>query len=138
MADLAQIFTQYAGMRCLGVSMTLIAIDEEDGPQLYKVDPAGYFIGYFATSSGQKQTEAQNFLEKKLKSKPDEKVLYPSEEMSLDEIVQLGIQTLGSVLSSELKSSEIEVGIVGPKSEEFKVLTESEIDNYLTSIAEKD
>lgn len=24
----------------------LIAIDEERGPQLFKVDPAGYFVGY--------------------------------------------------------------------------------------------
>ena len=24
----------------------LIAIDEEKGPQLFKVDPAGYFVGY--------------------------------------------------------------------------------------------
>ena len=24
----------------------LAGIDEEQGPQLYKVDPAGYFVGY--------------------------------------------------------------------------------------------
>jgi 20S proteasome subunit alpha 1 len=73
-----------------------------------------------------------------LKAKPEEKIVNPSEEMSLNEIVQLAIQTLGSVLSSELKSSEIEVGIVSSKSPDFKVLSEDEIDAYLTSISEKD
>ena len=33
-------------MRPLGVIPILIAIDEEKGPQLFKVDPAGYFVGY--------------------------------------------------------------------------------------------
>ena len=33
-------------MRPLGVVSMLIAIDEEKGPQLFKVDPAGYYIGY--------------------------------------------------------------------------------------------
>lgn len=33
-------------MRPLGVIPILIAIDEERGPQLFKVDPAGYFVGY--------------------------------------------------------------------------------------------
>ena len=33
-------------MRALGVIPILIAIDEEKGPQLFKVDPAGYFVGY--------------------------------------------------------------------------------------------
>lgn len=37
---------QHAGMRPLGVIPILIAIDEERGPQLFKVDPAGYFVGY--------------------------------------------------------------------------------------------
>ena len=37
---------QHAYMRPLGVVSMLIGIDEERGPQLYKVDPAGYYVGY--------------------------------------------------------------------------------------------
>ena len=33
-------------MRPLAVVPILAGIDEEQGPQLYKVDPAGYFVGY--------------------------------------------------------------------------------------------
>ena len=33
-------------MRPLGVVSMLCAIDEERGPQLLKVDPAGYYVGY--------------------------------------------------------------------------------------------
>jgi hypothetical protein len=42
--------------------MTLIGHDSELGPQVYKVDPAGYYVGFKATASGQKQTEAMNFV----------------------------------------------------------------------------
>lgn len=38
--------TQHAYMRPLGVVSMLIAVDEERGPQLFKVDPAGFYIGY--------------------------------------------------------------------------------------------
>lgn len=37
---------QHASTRPLGVIPMLIAIDDERGPQLFKVDPAGYFVGY--------------------------------------------------------------------------------------------
>jgi 20S proteasome subunit alpha 1 len=47
--------------------MILIGIDPELGPQCFKLDPAGYFVGFHATAAGQKQQEAMNHLEKKWK-----------------------------------------------------------------------
>lgn len=126
-------------MRPLGVANTLISVDSEYGPQLYKCDPAGYYIGYKATASGPKQQEALNHLEKKLKNKD-------CAEGSWEDVVELGISTLSTVLSVDFKKGELEVGIVGgPPSDGkegadpgFRALTEDEIDERLQAIAEKD
>lgn len=130
LADKAQVYTQHAYMRPLGVVSMLIAIDEERGPQLFKVDPAGYFIGYKATSVGTKETEATNFLEKKFKGNP---------QLTYDEAVQAAIGALQSVMSEEFKPSEIEVGVVRADGERaFRVLSNDEVEHYLTLISERD
>ena len=67
MADLNQIGTQNAGMRLLGVSMIFAAYDDEKGPVLYKVDPAGSSIGYKGTAAGVKAQELSSAMEKKFK-----------------------------------------------------------------------
>jgi 20S proteasome subunit alpha 1 len=126
-------------MRPLGVATTLISVDSEYGPQLYKCDPAGYYTGYKATASGPKTQEALNFLERKLKNKD-------CAEGSWEEVVELGITTLSTVLSVDFKKGELEIGIVGgPKAGDtegvemgFRTLTEDEIDERLQAIADKD
>ncbi len=62
--------------------MMLIGIDEENGPQLYKTDPAGYFCGYKAAGAGVKQNEVNSYLEKKLKKKPN---------WNYNELVEVGL-----------------------------------------------
>jgi 20S proteasome subunit alpha 1 len=127
-------------MRPLGVANTLISVDSELGPQLYKCDPAGYYVGYKATAPGPKMQEALNFLERKLKDKE-------YAEGSWQDVVELGITALSTVLSVDFKKGEIEIGIVGgPKpggedgttTTDFRALTEEEIDERLQAIADKD
>eukprot|EP00004_Rigifila_ramosa_P003181 TRINITY_DN1333_c0_g1_i8.p1 TRINITY_DN1333_c0_g1~~TRINITY_DN1333_c0_g1_i8.p1 ORF type:complete len:174 (+),score=58.05 TRINITY_DN1333_c0_g1_i8:199-720(+) len=119
-ADIAQVSTQHAWMRPLGVcisaqffpafffvefslfsaAMIMGGIDEELGPQLYKCDPAGYYVGYFAAAAGQKDIEASNFLGTKLKSKP-------SAELSENETIQLAINALQTVLAVDFKPTDL-------------------------------
>ncbi|ODQ65960.1 N-terminal nucleophile aminohydrolase [Nadsonia fulvescens var. elongata DSM 6958] len=130
MANINQVYTQRAYMRPLGVCMTLISVDDEFGPQLYKCDPAGYYVGYKATSTGPKQQEAMNWLEKKLKKKDHAKGDWK-------EVVELAITALSSALSVDFRKGDIEIG-VALKDQGFKKLSVEEIDERLVAIAEQD
>ncbi|KAK1309029.1 Proteasome subunit alpha type-6 [Acorus calamus] len=128
-ADKSQIYTQHAYMRPLGVVAMVLGIDEENGPQLFKCDPAGHFFGHKATSAGLKEQEAINFLEKKMKNDP---------AFSYEETVQTAISALQSVLQEDFKATEIEVGVVKKENLIFRVLTTEEVDEHLTAISERD
>jgi 20S proteasome subunit alpha 1 len=52
--------------------MIIIGFDPEVGPQVFKVDPAGYYSGYRATATGTKQQESINHLEKEWKKREKE------------------------------------------------------------------
>lgn len=99
--------------------MMLVAYDEESGPCVYKTDPSGYYCSYKAVSAGAKATDANAYLEKKLKKRS---------ELSADEVVQLAISCLSQVLSVDFKSSEIEVGLVTKDDPQFRC------DKYWTGI----
>jgi len=138
-ANISQVYTQRASLRPYGVATTLISLDSEYGPQLYKCDPAGYYTGYKATASGPKQQEAFNHLEKKLKNKD-------CADGTWEDVVELGITTLSTVLSVDFKKGELEIAVVGgPRTDGeegtdpgFRILTEEQIDERLQAIAEKD
>lgn len=92
LADVAQLYTQKAFMRPYAVETMFVGIDEERGPQLYKIDPAGHYYGYKACASGVKEQDALNYLEKYLKSNPN-----MSQSMSEKETIQLAISALQNV-----------------------------------------
>jgi hypothetical protein len=75
-------------------AMILIGIDPEFGPQVFKLDPAGYFVGFHATAAGQKQQEAMNHLEKKWKkldsAKGGEDAAAAGKRLTRAEVIEVG------------------------------------------------
>jgi 20S proteasome subunit alpha 1 len=78
--------------------MILIGLDPEFGPQCFKLDPAGYFIGFHATAAGQKQQEAMNHLEKKWKKldngKGGEDATKAGQSLDRDDVIEVCFWTL--------------------------------------------
>lgn len=107
--------------------MILIGHDDILGPCVYKADPAGYFCGFRAISIGVKQVEANSYLEKKYKN-----------DLSEEKAIQLAIMCLSNVLAVDFKPNGIEIAIVTKDRTAFTVLSEKEIEDHLTKIAEKD
>eukprot|EP01015_Nassula_variabilis_P000476 TRINITY_DN1024_c0_g2_i1.p2 TRINITY_DN1024_c0_g2~~TRINITY_DN1024_c0_g2_i1.p2 ORF type:complete len:250 (-),score=54.12 TRINITY_DN1024_c0_g2_i1:126-875(-) len=132
-AELAQVFTQHAHIRPFGVETIFAGIDDERGPQIYKIDPSGFHCGYRGTTSGLKDQEANNYLEKAIKKKIEN-----NSKQSDDETIQLAISTLQTVLGSDLKATDLEVGFVSTTENKFRKLTEQEIESHLNILATRD
>jgi 20S proteasome subunit alpha 1 len=107
--------------------MLLIGVDDEKGAQVFKVDPAGHYLPYKAVATGKAEPEAMNFLEKRVEDLPN-----------LDEncTIELAIMAMQYVLSTDFKSSEIEVGVISTGGK-FRVLKEEEVEERLNAISEK-
>jgi len=131
-ANMGQVWTQQAYMRPYGVSPIFMSMDDEKGPSLFQVDPAGMYVGYKACAVGTKEQEANNALEKIHKKFKD-----PG-QLPETETIQQAIGCLQTVLGMDFKPSDIEVGVVSTKRRGMGRLTEAEIDAHLTAIAEKD
>lgn len=133
-ANINQVFTQQASLRPLGTAITLIAVDDERGPQVYKCDPAGFFVGYLATAAGAKATDMVNHLEKEVKKASGQKYLGES----LEETLEIAISSMTQVLGQDFKAIDLEIGVVTTENPNFTVLTTEQIDAVLTRVAEKD
>ncbi|SCU87495.1 LAMI_0D06282g1_1 [Lachancea mirantina] len=132
MANLSQIYTQRAYMRPLGVILTFVSVDEEQGASIYKCDPAGYYVGYKATATGPKQQEILSGLEKYFKKKT---VDYLDEE-SWTKVVEFGIKQLIDSLGTDFSNKDLEVGVA--VADKFFTLTLDQIEERLVAIAEED
>ncbi|KAF8412705.1 hypothetical protein HHK36_000673 [Tetracentron sinense] len=81
-AAVMQEFTQSGGVRPFGVSL-LVAGFDDNGPQLYQVDPSGSYFSWKASAMGKNVSNAKTFLEKRY-----------TDDMELDDAVHTAILTL--------------------------------------------
>ena len=127
-AEITQVYTQEASSRVLACICTMIGFDEEKGPQLFRIDPAGQFFSYHAISTGSRESDATNYFEKLV----DELPTYDSEG-----VVRSSLKCLQRVLSADVKGTEVEVAFVD-EDMTFRLLSPEEIEEHLNAITEED
>jgi 20S proteasome subunit alpha 1 len=112
MASVSQVYTQHAFMRALGIIVLYAGIDEEKGPQLYRTDPAGHYLGFKACAAGAKEQEANNYLEKRVKA---------NAEMTFAQTIETAILCLQHVSGADLKANDLEVAVVSADNPKYAI-----------------
>lgn len=123
-ASVMQEFTQSGGVRPFGVSM-LVAGHDENGPQLYQVDPSGSFWAWKASATGKNSVNAKTLLEKRYNNNPD---------MELEDAIHNAILILKKNFEGALDENNIEVGVVGEDCK-FRILQPAEVRDYIRELS---
>eukprot|EP01041_Mallomonas_annulata_P013423 gene13423-28464_t len=113
-----QEYTQSGGVRPFGVSCLAAGYDD-DGPQLYQIDPSGAAFGWKATAIGKNYVNAKNFLERRY-----------NDDVELDDAIHIALLTLRESFEGEMNEKNIEVGVV-TEDRVFRILTPAEVRDYL-------
>jgi len=118
LASVMQEFTQSGGVRPFGVSLLISGYDDQ-GPQLYQVDPSGSYWAWKASAIGKNMTNAKTFLEKRY-----------NDDIELEDAIHTAILTLKEGFEGEMNEHNIELSVIG-EDRKFKILTPSQIKDYI-------
>jgi proteasome alpha subunit len=118
LADMAQQFTQYAGVRPFGVALILAGVDK-NGSELFLTDPSGTYIGYDAVAIGAGSDQVTEFLEKSYKS-----------EMSMEEAAALAIESIYLVSEDKTGTRHVKMAIIDTKAKTMRKVEDEDIEKY--------
>jgi len=121
LATIMQEYTQSGGVRPFGVSL-LIAGYDDNGPQLYQVDPSGSYWGWKASAIGKNMLNAKTFLEKRY-----------YDDIEMEDAIHTAILTLKEGFEGQMTEKNIELGIVG-EDRSFRVLSQQEVKDYIGEV----
>ncbi|MFL6372951.1 MAG: archaeal proteasome endopeptidase complex subunit alpha [Nitrososphaera sp.] len=125
LADMAQQFTQYAGVRPFGVALILAGVDK-NGSALYLTDPSGTYIGYDAVAIGAGSDQVTEFLEKSFRS-----------EMGLEEAAALAIESIYLVSEEKTGTRHLKMAIIDSKAKTMRKAEDEEIQGYATTARDR-
>nr|QKY15269.1 20S proteasome alpha subunit b (POA2) [Polytomella parva] len=120
-AAVMQEFTQSGGVRPFGVSLLMAGFDD-DGAQLYQVDPSGAYFSWKASAIGKNMDRAKLFLEKRY-----------HDDVALEDAIHTALLTLSEGFEGHLTADNIEVAIIG-NDRVFRVLSSAEVADYLKEV----
>ena len=124
-ADMAQQFTQYAGVRPFGVALILAGVDK-NGAALYLTDPSGTYIGYDAVAIGAGSDQVTEFLEKAYNI-----------ELSMDEAGTLAMESIYLVSEDKVGTRHIKMAIIDNDTKIMRKVEEEEIEKYARMAKER-
>src|SRR5579885_1991264 len=125
LADMAQQFTQYAGVRPFGVALILAGVDK-NGAELFLTDPSGTYIGYDAVAIGAGSDQVTEFLEKSYK--PD---------ISLEEAAALAIESIYLVSEDKTGTRHVKMAIIDNIVKNMRKVEDQEIEKYAAVARER-
>lgn len=117
--DMAQVYTQHAGVRPFGVSMILAGVDDT-GSRILTTDPSGAYRGFKATAVGRKSEEANKLLEENY-----------TKDLSLEEAVKLAIDAVKTASDTEITSKNVKIAVIKSDNKTFERIPEEKVAIYL-------
>ncbi len=123
-ADMAQQFTQYAGVRPFGVALLLAGVDK-NGANLFLTDPSSTYIGYDAMAIGAGSDQVTDFLEKSYK-----------QDISLEDAASLAIESIYLVSEDKSSTKHLKMAIIDTKTKAMRKVEDEEIEKYAAAAKE--
>jgi proteasome alpha subunit len=119
LGDLAQVYTQHAGVRPFGVSMIMAGVDVT-GSKVLTTDPSGAYRSFKATAVGRKSEEANKLLEDKY-----------VDGMSLNDAAKLAIEAVKVASDMEVTAKNVKLASIPADTMIFRRLSEEEVGKLL-------
>jgi len=118
LADMAQQFTQYGGVRPYAVALILAGVDK-NGASIYQTDPSGTYIGYVAAAIGNGSDQVNEFLEKNYHA-----------DISMDDASILALESIYLVSEEKTGTRHIKMSQIDTKTKKMKRVEDNDLENY--------
>ena len=125
LADMAQQFTQYAGVRPFGVALILAGVDK-NGASLYLTDPSGTYIGYDAVAIGAGSDQVTEFLEKQYQM-----------EISMDDAGALAMESIYLVSEEKTGTRHVKMAVIDNETKTMRKVEDNDIERYASIAKDK-